>query len=452
MLSAIEKMRLKSWDQILRSFILPAGDLIYGQQMMKRLKYLEKAQWWDREQIIEERDNLLRDLIQTAYNEVPFYRELMDSVNLVPNDIRKAEDLSKFPIVTKDLLREAGFSKVTRSTGRKTHKVCTSGSTGKNFCVIEDLPTMSWYRASNLLAMEWAGWSIGEAHLQTGIALDRTFDRRIKDVLFRCFYVSAYDLTDASLDSYLNLLEKYNIEHLWGYPGSLYYLAKRAIEKGWNKPLKSIATWGDNLYSYYRKTIEQAFGKKVTDTYGCSEGVQIAAQCEYGTYHYHSLDVIVDYVNDEGEPVPEGQPGNHLITRLYAGPMPIIRYKIGDMGISAKSRECECGRGFEVMDSIQGRDTDVIITPSGNRLIVHFFTGILEHFDEIALFQVVQDTSEYFVLKIVPASNFTKEVQEEIVRQMRGKGGQDINIKFEILDDIPVTSSGKRRFVINELI
>ena len=56
------------------------------------------------------------------------------------------------------------------------------------------------------------------------------------------------------------------------------------------------------LYPHYRATIEKAFQTKATDTYGCAEGVQIAAQCECGTYHIHTLDAVVEFLNDEGRP------------------------------------------------------------------------------------------------------------------------------------------------------
>src|SRR5215207_8235542 len=136
----------------------------------------------------------------------------------------------------------------------------------------------------------------------------------------RCHYVSAYDLSEPHLDQSLALLDRFKVQHLWGYPGSLYCLARRALENGWNIPLTSIVTWGDNLYPHYRKTIEQAFKARVTDTYGCGEGIQIAAQCGQGsTYHQHTLDVIVEYLDNASNPVEPGQQGNLVLTRLHPG-------------------------------------------------------------------------------------------------------------------------------------
>jgi phenylacetate-CoA ligase len=420
--------------------------------MMKRLRFLEEAQWWDPERLNASRNSSLTSLIEVAYREVPFYRELMDRAGVKPGDIRTPDDLCKLPIVTKQMLRGGYPDLTTRDTGMNTFEACSSGSTGTNFCVREDTVTAGWHRASFLLALEWAGWQIGEPHLQTGMTLKRGRDRWLKDMLLRCHYVSAFDLSDSHLDLSLDLLESHSIRHLWGYPGSLYVLARRALERGWNQPLRSLITWGDNLYPEYRRTIESAFGTRVFDTYGCGEGIQIAAQCGCeNTYHLHTLDVVVEHLDDKGESVQAGELGNLILTRLHPGPMPLVRYQVGDVGIKESPSPCECGRGYDVMGPIQGRDTDIVITPSGNRLIVHFFTGILEHFPEIDSFQVVQEELGSMVLRVKPASGFSKECTARIVSNLQAKGASDIAIKVELVSEIPLPPSRKRRFVVSNV-
>jgi len=112
---------------------------------------------------------------------------------------------------------------------------------------------------------------------------------------------------------------------------------------------------------------------------------------------------------------------------------------------------CTCGRGFDKMESIQGRDTDVVITPSGNRLIVHFFTGILEYFPEIEAFQVLQDEPGSMVLRLVPTKGFSKAVAARIVAELKQKGASDMEIEIELVTEIPLPPSGKRRFVTSNL-
>jgi len=447
-----DTLKLQSWRWVLRNVILPLGDLAFGQRMTKRLQFLEQAQWWSLERLHDHRDCLLRSVVDIAYGEVSFYRALMQDAGVKPNDIRCPADLSKLPVVTKQMLSAGYPDSTTRATGQKNYEVFTSGSTGTNFCVREDAETAGWYRASFLLALEWTNWTIGEPHLQTGMTTERSLEKRLKDALLQCYYVSAFDLSDAHLDKALDLLDRQGIRYLWGYPGSIYYLARHAAKKGFNRSLRSIVTWGDNLYPHYRQTIETAFKTKVFDTYGCAEGMHIAAQCgQENTYHIHTPDVIVEFLDNEGATVRPGQSGNIVLTRLHPGPMPLIRYRVGDVGIAGNGRRCPCGRGYDVMESIQGRDTDVVITGSGNRLIVHFFTGIFEHFSEVDCFQVIQESIDSMMIRIVATREFSPESPGRIVSALKKKGATGIHIEIELVDKIPLTVGGKRRFVISKI-
>lgn len=436
---------------LLRNLILPLGDFLFGQRMMSRLKFLEEAQHWPVDQIIEKQNQLLREVIKVSALEVPFYRKLFAERGISPSDIQSADDLSKIPVVTKEMLREVYPQMATRSTGQKTYETSTSGSTGKNFFVIEDAYTAGWYRSTFLLQLEWSGWRIGIPHLQTGMTLNRSLDRRLKDWMLGCHYFSAYNLDDIHLDQILDAMDHHKLKHLWGYPGSLYFLAKRAKELGWNKPLISVVTWGDTLFSNYRKVIEETFHTKVFDTYGCGEGVQIAAQCEFGNYHLHAFDAVIEFLDDNEQPVEAGKIGNIIVTRLHPGPMPLIRYAIGDLGVPSLAEKCSCGRTLPIMDSIKGRSADVITTPSGNRLIVHFFTGILEHYSEIEQFQIVQSEPGVIVIYLVPKSEITPELKEQITEILKRRGAGDLKIFMEIVDRIYIGETGKHRFIINNL-
>lgn len=446
----VNKALERGWREALCRAVLPLGDRLLGQRMMARLRLLEQAQWWDRERLLSERDRVLAQLIAVSYEEVPFYRELWDRHGIKPQDVRTASDLARLPLVTKDMLRAGYPSRTVRSTGQRTHEECSSGSTGRPFCVQEDAYTAGWYRASFMLALQWSGWRIGDPQLQMGMTLQRSGGRRAKDLLLRCHYVSAYDLRDAALDAHLEKIDRRGLRHVWGYPGAVYYLARRAAQTGWIRELDAVVTWGDTLFSHYRKSIESAFHTRVFDTYGCAEGMQISAQCGHsGQYHVHDLDVIVEYLDDGGESVVSSDPGNLVVTRLHPGPMPLIRYHVGDVGVAGTS-PCGCGRGLSTMDSIKGRETDVVTTPSGNRLIVHFFTGVLEHFPEIDTFQVTQDRPDSIVLRIVPSDGFDDRTGERAATKLKEKGA-DVTIEVEVVEEIPLTPAGKRRFVVNRL-
>ena len=219
---------------ILRNAIFPIGDFLFGQKMISRLKFLERAQWWEKDRIVRFQNKELSKLVKVAYQEVPFYRDLFNAAKVSPDEIQSSKDLQRLPVVTKDMLRKDYPNLTTRSTDKKTYETSTSGSTGKNFYVREDAFTAGWYRATFMLELEWAGWSVGEPHLQTGMTLQRSLDRKLKDWILNCHYVSAYMLDDKHLENILSVIERYHLKYLFGYPGSLYLLAKFARKKGWN--------------------------------------------------------------------------------------------------------------------------------------------------------------------------------------------------------------------------
>jgi len=102
------------------------------------------------------------------------------------------------------------------------------------------------------------------------------------------------------------------------------------------------------------------------------------------------------------------------------------------------------------MSEILGRTADLIVTPGGNRLIVHFFTGILEHFPQISQFQVVQDSADHLLLRVVPSGSFGRGDAVEVISALRNRGLDDMEIDLESVAEIPLSSGAKRKFVLKE--
>jgi len=438
------------YEALLRKLILPTGDLFFGQRMMRRLRFLEKAQYWDEDQIKEYQNQELKKLIPIVYREVPMYRQLFDKAQIDIESISTIDQLSRLPLVTKQVLRESFPENSTRPTGQKVYEVKTSGSTGANLILYEDHATAGWYRASFMLALEWSGWRIGDAHLQTGMTLERGLERKLKDILMNCHYFSAFDLSDEKIDRILSELEKYNLQFLWGYPESIALIARRAKQRNFKHTLKSVATWGDSLNLNQRAVIEEVFSTRLFDTYGTAEGIQIAAQCEMGNYHLQSFDGVLEILDENGVEVSPGEVGRVVVTRFHPGASPLVRYEVGDLAMKANSQNCTCGRKLPILGGIRGRQSDLIITPEGNRLIVHFFTGILEHFAGISNFQVIQESIEGIRILIVPVPGLDVN-HDAVLRALREKGIGSLKVEIEEVSEIPLTKAGKRKFVISHL-
>jgi phenylacetate-CoA ligase len=438
--------------EIYKNWILPLGDTLSGQSVMKWYRYFEKTQWMTRENLINLQNERLFTLLRVAYSEIPFYRDLYDKHGVDIKKINTVEEIKRLPVVTKDQLREAFPERCVRRGEKKAHDFFTSGSSGRPFAVRLDSDTLSESRALMLMRANYSGWQFGDTVFQTGMTLDRRLIKKIKDKLLRVEYRSAFDLSDEVLDKYLYIIKKKAIRFLMGYPGSLFLLANRAHDNNLKMEIDGVVTWGDNLYAHYRRMIEEQFQCRVTDTYGCGEGIQIAAQCgcQEGCYHIFMPHVVVE-ITKEGIPVSSSETGEILLTRLNPGVMPLIRYHVGDIGTKSSRTSCSCGRGLEILESVDGRDTDIVLTPNGNRLIVHFFTGIFEYYPSIDNFQVIQDKIGEITINVVPMKDFSIKDWARIEQEIRDKGDKDLRINMNIVKKIPVESSNKRRFVISKI-
>ena len=429
--------------------VLPVADRALGQRMMARFRYLDAAQWWPRDRVLAARDTMLAGVVGTAAGEVELYRDLYADAGIDAGDVRSAADLADLPIVSKADLRAGYPARTTRSTGQRTYDECSAGSTGEPFCVKEDAATAGWYRASFLQILSWAGWSLGQRHLQLGINPGRQRGRALKDRLLRCSYFSMYDLGEAELEQALSRLDDRRIRYVFGYPVGVYELARRSLEVGPRVSLDGVVTWGDALGGRARSTIEEAFACRVLDAYGLAEGLWIASQCPTSrAYHVHSLDVVLELLDDGGRPVEPGTPGHVVVTRLHAGPSPLIRYRTGDLAIRTTA-SCECGRGYESISSIVGRTADTLLTPSGKRLIVHFFSGMFDHYLDISAFQAAKTHADRLELRIVPSNDRGIASADDVARRIEAEV-PDMKVDIRIVDRVPLTRAGKRRFVIDE--
>jgi phenylacetate-CoA ligase len=431
--------------------LLPLADAALGQHVAPIFDELLAFQWLPIGEIDRYRAERLHALLRFSVEKVPFYRRAFQERGLRPEDISGPAALKQLPVLTKkhlrddfDELRVAGF------TG-PAYEMKSSGSTGAQTTVLIDRPCNDEVFATQLLFWSWGGFAMGQPHLQTGMSLNRGTTKRLKDLMFRCTYTSAFDLTDRAMEATVRHIDRTGIRALFGYASSIYVLARYLERQGLQRKMSSIFTWGDSLFPHYRELIERVFLCRVNDCYGLGEGLQCAAQCEHhDALHEAMHGVIMEIVDHAGMPVPPGVLGRVVVTRLAPGPMPLIRYDTGDVAHFVEG-PCACGRALRRVSRVQGRATDIVTTPAGDRLIVHFFTQIFEMVPQIAQFQVRQDRPEAITIRYVRASGFDAAVLEGIKREIAKNCVYPLEVTFVEVEDIPLEKSNKRRFVISTI-
>ena len=443
-------------SKIYRNLWMPFSEWGHGSNRLKYFRELEKSQWYSREKLEDIQRKKLQALLRHAYENVPYYHNMFKSLNLKPDDIRTQEDLQKLPILTKEDIQNNLQDMVARNKSKESLlKNATGGSTGKPLSFYQDKIYWDWNAADKSRHLKMMDFDSGEkcAYLW-GADRDSpqmTFRGKIGQIINRSMWLNTFNLTEEMMFDYSQKLQKFKPKIIIGYATSLYLFAEFLKENN----IKGITPTGiqssaEKLFDFQRELIESVFNCKVFDRYGCREVGNIAHECKAHDGLHISSDIhYVEFVQDD-ELISEGEVGDIIVTNLTNYAMPFIRYEIGDRG-SFMDEMCECGRGLPLMKSVEGRVTDIIVTPNGHFISGPALTLAIKTAKNIKQIQIVQETKEDLILKIVKGKGFRLEDAELVKQKIQGYIGEKMNIDFEFIDSIPVTETGKYRFTISKI-
>ena len=426
------------------------GERVHGWNVLETFTKLQDMEKWTPERIEAFQLDRLKKTLDHAYHHVPFYRDLWNGSGVSPHDIKELTDLPKLPKTHKAQLVKAGDDVLDRTVDkRKFISGQSSGSTGEPFVYYKTKFHHSWFIASAFLGWNWAGWKVGDPWIRLQHRGKLGFSKRLEDKLFNCLYMPIDKLDDDFLHSFVKKAVRFRPVMLRGYACGIYLLADFLLRHPrYALHPQVVVSTGDTLYPHYRKSIERAFQTRIFDMYG-GEGIAVANQCEQGAYHLMPS-TYVEF-EPEGTDTPDGPFCRILITSLTNSAMPIIRYDIGDIGIPGQG-SCPCGRSWKWMKKIIGREVDIIATKSGRRFLFHLFEVIIQKVDGIEQFQILQDKIDRIVIRLAVNSRYRRDSgQKQLADEISSLCGDDMEIRFEYPETIPLPPSGKRRYIISSV-
>lgn len=397
----------------------------------------------------------LRRTLLLAMENVPYYRDTFQGLQL-DGEEEPADVLRSLPVLEKDVFRgnQKDFlsSKYDQS---KLLKIYTSGSTGNPMGVLVSVNARRRNYAFFGRAKKWAGIE--------GFPASVTFAGRLivpgnqdkppywrVNKFFNNYLFSSYHLDEFSLPYYVAKMRQIQPVLIDSYPSSLYPVAKYILDQEINdlRP-RAIITSSETLIGYQREVIESAFQCKVSDQYGSAEQVVFACQCEKGRYHLSPEYGYLEVVDNANQPVPDGEIGSLVCTGFINDAMPLIRYKIGDIGAIGRGK-CICGRNFHVLQEIVGRKDDILVTPHGRYIgrLGPIFKGVGA---EIRETQIVQREKDLVEILLVKDTGYKEENGARIVDELKNRMGNDIIFNIHYVDSIPRDKNGKFRTVINKI-
>lgn len=384
-----------------------------------------------------------------AYATVPYYRRAWDAAGVHPEDVKALADLTAFPVLTKaDIRANEAELLSTPYQGARLRLKRTSGSTGVPLSIRVDEPAMQWKHACTIRSDQWSGYRLGQRVAKVWgnpEYLHHGWRGRLRNrLLDRAVYLDTIHLTDAKVAAFAAELRRHRPGLVFGHAHSLYLVACHLKKTGVLdiRPNGIIST-AMVLHGYQRKVIEEVFGTPVTNRYGCEEVSLIASECEkHAGLHVNADNVYVE--------APTGAPGPLVVTDLVNRAMPLVRYAIGDVAVGA-GRACSCGRGLPLLDRIEGREADYVVTPAGTLV-----SGIslTENFalliDGTAQVQIVQETVHDLRIRLVAGDGFGPASRAQIEKLVNDTFGPTVRFEVELVDAIPQEPSGKYRFCISK--
>ena len=448
-------------DFVNRHVLQPLSAAKAGSQHLRYLRVLRQTQF-DPPEVVRARQLVaLKAILRHAYATVPFYKRSWDGAGVHPNDVRVFADLERFPVVTKTDLRvsEAEFlSEAYR--GQKLVVKRTSGSTGVPLTIRLDEPGKQWKYACTLRSDEWSGWRLGQRVAKAWGNPDyRHFGLkgRVRNwLLDRAVYLDTIHLNDDRIREFVAAIRRRRPGLLFGHAHSLHLIADRLKRQGIAdiRPHGIIST-AMPLHDWQRRTIEEVFGTKATDRYGCEEVSLIASECEAHRGLHVNSDSVYTEIENGAKPTHERgwevATGPLLVTDLCNFAMPLIRYRNGDH-VTATNRTCPCGRGLPLLEKVEGRDADYVVTPAGNLVSgISLTENFACKIDGTAQVQIVQEEVTYLRLRIVPGDTFGTDSRRQIAKLVGDTFGPTMRHEVELVDAIPQEASGKYRFCVSKV-
>jgi phenylacetate-CoA ligase len=233
-------------------------------------------------------------------------------------------------------------------------------------------------------------------------------------------------------------------DYLLGSPSNLLVLCDHFAARSLQLPrLRQIRSYNEMLTEEVREACRRVFGVEIIDMYSISEAGYLALQCpQCRHYHVQSEGVLLEILDETGQPCGPGQSGRVVITPLHNFATVLLRYEVGDY--AEVGEPCPCGRGLPVIRRILGRFRNMAVLPDGRPAWPYFGQFEMRAIaPSLRQFQIVQRSLEEMEFRYVGAKPFTREEQAGVAALMVKHIGHPFRVTFTKVDKIERSASGK---------
>lgn len=388
---------------------------------MSQRYYQKEIETMPVEEIKKLQSEKLVKQVKHVYENVEYYRNLMDKKGVKPEDIKGIEDLHKLPFLTKADLRDAyPYGLLGKPLDECVRIHSTSGTTGKRVVAFYTQHDVDLWEDCCARAIVAAGGTKEDVcqvaygyGLFTGGAGLHGGSHRVG-----CLTLP---MSSGNTDRQIQFMEDLGATIICCTPSYASYIGESLKEKGYKPediPLKAGIFGAEPWTEEMRRNIEQTLGIKAYDIYGLTEtsGPGVSFECSEQTGMHinedHFLAEIID--PDTGEVLPEGEKGELVFTALDKEAFPLLRYRTRDICVLTR-KKCSCGRTFIKMAKPMGRTDDMLIIRGVNVFPSQIETVLLNEGYE-PNYQIIIDrvnNNDTFNVNVeMTAEKFTDKVSE----------------------------------------
>lgn len=441
----------------------PLVQRLKGEYADRGLKELSESQWSSYEELVSKQWELVRRTVNKAALEVPYYRKMYSRIGWDFDNLAFSyEDFLSIPKVEKQDVRDhlSGFLNPNYS-GRITEG-STSGSTGESLTLYYSGEHESYSEAARWRAKDW--WGIKPGLPQVAIwgrpytgHKDRVI-QTVKSYLMNTLLFSAFNLQEEALARIWKKISRFKPSVIYGYPSAIYTLAVYLKENrivADKLGIKVVIIIAESSTSLQRDLIEEVFGCKTANEYGCSETGGFVYECPHGSWHISSELTFIEFLDQDGNPIPSGNRGEIFLTHLRNDYMPLIRYRVGDIG-SPLLGTCGCGRGLPLMEVSVSKESEVIRLANdkiySSEIFDYINLAMMKACPSCILqFRVTQKSVDLFEIEVVPGAKSVDRAEELFKKLMKKQLGASIQIHFKRVSSIARDPSGKLRYFVSEV-
>ncbi|HXA46718.1 MAG TPA: hypothetical protein VNW52_03735 [Burkholderiaceae bacterium] len=394
---------------------------------------------------------LLRKSLRCAISKLPYYAT-------IPRDFSPDQSIKflqeYFPIIDKATLIEnrsrlypnSGKSGIWQPIGE------TSGTTGTPLTIFRSLESVLWENA--FIKRHWAGFGHHDGMRRATLREEMPVPASQTKAPF--WYLNRYNnqlvlsslhIKEDCVDSIIDKLDDFRPAMLQAFPSTAFSLATHLKRHNRYLDIPLVFTASEPLYKHQRELIEERLRGRVVDMFGMAERVAFATECAYGEMHVNSDYSYVEIVDSDG--LPTNDYGQVVGTSFHNLAMPLVRYKLSDY-TRWKHGKCQCGSAFPRIESVSGRQEDMIYGADG-AVVSAFLSLAFSGAQNIRKSQVAQIEPLRWQIRLVPTALFDEHDKQKLIANIERIINPKVALEVVLLDDIPNEASGKFRWIVNEM-